>query len=280
MEQTPRLDDIALFLAVADADGLAGAARATNVPQPTLSRRMAELERRLSLRLFERGPRGYSLTAQGRALLAEAEPLREAAQRLHRFADRASTPHVRITAGHWTARFIAAQLGDIWTRDAPWVPQLLASNMRVDISRREADIGIRNARPDQSWLAGRRTAHITYAPFAASARVSGYVTLPESSASTPSERWLRRTHPDDIVTTASDARLAAEMARGGVGRVILPVFAGRALAGLEQVAPEIDEIAHDEWLVCHHDARHDPPIRAAIEAIAGLLSDPARRNGA
>ena len=63
-EDLPPLDDLALFLAVADTGGLAAAARMTGVPLPTLSRRMAELERRTARRLFLRGKKGYALTAE------------------------------------------------------------------------------------------------------------------------------------------------------------------------------------------------------------------------
>lgn len=44
------------------------AARAAGRPKATLSRRVAELENSLDLRLFERGSRGVKLTQEGRAL--------------------------------------------------------------------------------------------------------------------------------------------------------------------------------------------------------------------
>ncbi|WP_321363386.1 LysR family transcriptional regulator [uncultured Celeribacter sp.] len=276
MKDAPKLDDYALFLAVADAGGLSGAEQVTGVSLPTLSRRMAELERALNKRLFERGNRGYTLTAEGRALLQEAEPLREATTRLSRFQHRDHAPEVRITAGRWTTRYVARHLSEIWTPASPWRPALLASNSNVDIARREADIGIRNRRPEQSWLAGRKLSQITYAEYAAHPRISGYVTLHAGQATTPSERWLRTTHPDAIIATASDARSVADMAVAGVGRAILPCFAGREIMGLMQVSPAIEALTHDEWLVSHHDARHDPPVRAALEVLTGLLTTEAR----
>ncbi|EKE71814.1 LysR family transcriptional regulator [Celeribacter baekdonensis] len=272
----PKLDDYYLFLAVADAGGLSGAEKATGTSQPTLSRRMGELERTLGKRLFERGPRGYTLTSEGRALLQEAEALREAATRLCRFQLRDTAPEVRITAGGWTTRHVARHLSKIWTPDCAWRPALMASNSNVDIARREADIGIRNRRPDQSWLAGRKLSPITYAEYAAGPEVAGYVTLHHDMPTTPSERWLRSTLPNEIIATASDARSAADMAVAGIGRAILPTFAGRDVAGLMQVSPEIAALTHDEWLVCHHDARHDPPVRAALDGLAELLTAPER----
>jgi len=273
MEQTPKLDDYALFLAVADAGGLAGAARATGVSQPTLSRRLAELERRLGTRLFLRGPRGYALTARGRALADEAEPLRAAAARLARFAEAEPRPRVRITAGHWTSAFLARHIGRVWSPEAQWVPEFLASNANLDIARRVADIGVRNRRPEQSWLAGRATLPLAYAEYGAGPEVAGYLSLATGEATTPSERWLAETHGAAITTRASSAAVLVELARAGLGRVILPVFAGDALPGLTRLSPPIAALGHTEWLVAHHEARHDPPVRAALDALARLLTD-------
>lgn len=59
---------LADFNIVARHGGFGKAARATGRPKATLSRRVAELEASLDLRLFERGPRVLKLTQEGRAL--------------------------------------------------------------------------------------------------------------------------------------------------------------------------------------------------------------------
>lgn len=277
MKDPISLDDIALFLAVADAGGLAGAAEATGVSAPTLSRRLTGLEKSLGETLFQRGKRGYSLTARGRALLAEAEPLRGLAHRLKHFGGASARPRVRITAGHWTASFIALNIRRVWSPDSPWVPEFIADNAMLDIARRVADIGIRKGRPEQSWLAGRRIREVAYAEFAAGPEVTGYLSLGEGAPNTPSERWIAAHHADKIVTRASNGRLIAELARAGVGRAVLPWFAGQLEPKLIQVSPPIAELAHEEWLVAHHDGRHDPPVRAALDALAALLYDTALR---
>lgn len=274
MKDRPSLDDLYLFLAIADAGSLGAAARTTGSSAPTLSRRMTLLERQLSARLFERGAQGYRLTARGRALLEEMADLRALSSRVRAFAETTPQPRVRITAGMWTAQYIARSAMGLDGAGRTWWPELLGSNANVDIARREADIGIRNRRPDQPWLAGRRTARIRYAEFAAAPAVTGYIALSAQAGTTPSARWLRDTYPESIVTTASDARLACDLALSGLGRVVLPVFA--APSGLMRVSEPIEALAHDEWLVCHHDGRHDAPIRHALEALAERLSDPAR----
>jgi len=234
---------------------------------------MTELETQLGQRLFARGPRGYTLTIEGRALLAEAEGLREAAARLKAFAHSEQKMRVRITAGHWTAQFLALNIARFWSVDEDWVPEFTASNVAVDIARREADIGVRNKQPDQSWLAGRRTATINFAVFATSSDVNGYITLPEASASVPSVKWVRDNYSEDIITTANDARLALDLALAGIGQIVLPTFAARSYPSLVQIGSSIPALSHEEWLVTHHEARHDPPVRRALDAIAKLLLD-------
>ena len=59
---------LADFNLVARHGGFGRAARAAGRPKATLSRRVAELESSLNLRLFERGARALKLTQEGRAL--------------------------------------------------------------------------------------------------------------------------------------------------------------------------------------------------------------------
>ena len=59
---------LADFNLVARHRGFGRAARAAGRPKATLSRRVAELEASLDLRLFERGARTLKLTEEGRAL--------------------------------------------------------------------------------------------------------------------------------------------------------------------------------------------------------------------
>ncbi len=273
MKSRLSLDDLSLFLAVADSGGLQGAVAATGSSAPTLSRRMTELERVTGRRLFRRGKFGYALTPDGRSLLAEADGLRGLSARLSTWGSGpAAAPRIRITAGSWTARYLARTIGRVWKSGDPWVPEFLAANARLDIARREVDIGIRAMRPDQPWLAAKRTARIRYAVFGKSDDVQGFIALAEGLASTPAERWLRARHADRIVTTVNTERLALDLAASGMGRMVMPIFAGADETALVRLSDPIDEIEHEEWLVSHHEARHDPHMRRALTAIETLLT--------
>lgn len=59
------LNDLVYFAEVVDRGGFAAAGRALGVPKSRLSRRVAELEARLGVRLLQRTTRKLSLTAVG-----------------------------------------------------------------------------------------------------------------------------------------------------------------------------------------------------------------------
>lgn len=272
------LDDLALFLKVAETGSLSAASALTGVSVPTMGRKMTRLEQAFGRRLFLRGPSGYALTSEGRDLAEHAMPLKSAAAGIGRWRDEGRTvARVRITAGTWTSWFIARNIRRVWSEEASWAPDLLASNLPLDIARRQADIGVRNRRPEQDWLAGRRTARIENAEYGTAPEITGYIALAQDGASTPTARWVRANRADRIVMLASDTRLAVDLALAGIGRIVLPCFAGESVPGLQRLSPRIEELAHDEWLVTHHEARHDPPIRAALNALGDLLTDPALR---
>ena len=72
--QAENWDDLRVFLAVAKAGSLSGAARSLGVNHSTVFRRIGAFEEALGVRLFERVPSGYLLTPAG-------EEMREAALR-------------------------------------------------------------------------------------------------------------------------------------------------------------------------------------------------------
>ncbi|SXO18747.1 LysR family transcriptional regulator [Klebsiella pneumoniae] len=74
-------DDARIFLAIARAGTLSGAADKMNMGIATVSRRLDRLEQALNVPLFSRHQSGYRLTDDGEALLARAEALEYAGLR-------------------------------------------------------------------------------------------------------------------------------------------------------------------------------------------------------
>lgn len=67
---TDRLDDMALLVMSVEAGSFSAAAKRLGMPLATVSRRVAELEERLGVRILSRSTRGLSLTEPGQAYLS------------------------------------------------------------------------------------------------------------------------------------------------------------------------------------------------------------------
>jgi DNA-binding transcriptional LysR family regulator len=124
-----RLDwnDVRTFLAVAESGSLNAAARVLGMTQPTISRRMEDLEYRLGARLFQRSSRGVSLTEAG-------ERVRDLASSMARYgdsivrsvggSDKSFAGRVRIEAPDGIAGFVLM----------PQVATFQMANPEIDLS--------------------------------------------------------------------------------------------------------------------------------------------------
>jgi DNA-binding transcriptional LysR family regulator len=149
-------EDVRLFLAVAERGTLTDAARYLRVGQPTVSRRLAELEDRLGYPLFERSVEGATLTSQGDRWLEPARRMAEWAGELTLAAERADTTPtgvVRITAAPGVAYDFVAPFARRVRDKYPQLELAVLSRVEyVDLSRREADLALRMRAPAQRDL--------------------------------------------------------------------------------------------------------------------------------
>jgi len=275
-----RLDweELRAFLAVAKASGLSGAARLTGASAPTLGRRMTALERQLNQKLFDRKPTGYVLTGAGRELYAHALEMEAAAAGIERWRDgHAARRVVRVSAGAWTSRFLALHVGRLLRPGEDIAIDFLTAAARLDIVRRQADIGIRNRAPEEARLSGRRINDVAYAIYRA--RDAGedgeapWIGVTGDGGITPGARWVAARHGDEIVINCTDPRMVVDLLQAGTGQAVLPCFVGDSFPGLRRTGGIIAELAEEQWLVLNDAERHEPPVRRIIERIAALLRE-------
>lgn len=150
---------LADFNLVARHGGFGKAARATGRPKATLSRRVAELEASLSLRLFERGGRTLKLTEEGRALYertgALLTELDETAAAIASGGDR-PRGRLRISAPLLFSQIAMGKLAAEFAVRYPEVRlEITTEDRAVDMVEEAFDLVIRvNPAPDES-LVGR-----------------------------------------------------------------------------------------------------------------------------
>lgn len=266
------------FLAVIRAGSLREAAQTTGLSAATLGRRITALERASGLTLVSREASGYQLTEAGRTAIVVAERMAAAADDLERLG-RARLPLVRVAAGSWMARFLAVRAASLAGTADDFAIEWVAGTERADIARREAHVGIRNARPTSRELAGRRLGTVSFAVYRRDGTedaANGDWLLAGTAPLTPSAKWTLA-QPGRVAARVSDASLLLPLIAAGTGRAVLPCFVGDQEAGLVRDSEPIAELAHEQWLVAHHDDRHLPAVRRVIERIVALVGDEADR---
>ncbi len=260
-------DDLRLFLSVARNGGLAAAEIDSGKSAPTLGRRMLALERRLNRDLFKRQARGYELTQEGKALLDKAIDLENSIDPIFAQNAQAMARRVKISAGTWTTLQLSKHIHTLQADDSVLL-QFLAADHVLDIAHREVVIGIRNQRPTQIHLAGQRIQRVKFAVYAKNSSISQWVAV---LGTTPSAHWVNQQLNGAPLIEVSQARISLDMALQGRVKTVLPTFIGDDIPDLERVSDEIQTLEHEQWLVTHHDDRHQREVREIITRIQSVL---------
>lgn len=149
------LADLALFVRIADSGGFTAAARLTGIPQATVSRRLALLEKRFGTQLLHRSTRRVSLTEAGRLIYEDARSMldrAEAARSAIAALQAEPSGVLRIIAPVILGQaFIGDIVADFMARYPKVNATLELTARQVDIVRESVDIVIRVGQlPDSS----------------------------------------------------------------------------------------------------------------------------------
>lgn len=279
-------DDTRIFLAVCRQATLRGAGRLLGVDQATVGRRINALEKDLGTTLFLRTSEGYVLTAPGEAAYASAQLMEGAALELQRQIqglDNRLSGEVRITTTDSLAvDFVIPAIASVHRQHPDVRVRLDASSQILSLSRREADIAIRNQKPENPDLVARCIAKWPLALYAAPGYVEQYGEPLQGEAFAGHDMVIYQPYLDSgkPVTLAAEpitrGRIAATVSSGlmmrraiaaGVGVGELPVRLGE-LDGLLRLWPERSRgTTYDVWLVTHQDLRHTARVRVVIDKI-------------
>lgn len=269
-EMKANWDDLRLFAAVARGHGLAKASKATGKSAPTLLRRMLDLEKSMGRELFRRLPKGYELTDHGQDLFNKVIGLEGGISNIWNNPVRGKSTLVKISAGTWMTKFLSEHMNAIVRPDDNIVVHLISTEEILDINRRQAVIGIRNRRPHQRGLAGRRVGRVRHAAYAINEGVS---TWARYTGNTPSAIWLKKHANEDKCIEITNPRNGLDLALIGAARVVLPTFVGDTQSGLVRISETIEELDSDQWLVVHDEDRFSPEIRRIVDRIYEVLRD-------
>ncbi|MFZ6780513.1 LysR family transcriptional regulator [Undibacterium sp. Ji83W] len=147
------------FQLVATHGGFGKASRASGRSKATLSRRVADLEEALGIRLIERGTQRLELTEAGHLLLRRTEgPMHEVAEAVAAARDSIATPRGRLRVAA-PLLFSQLALGRITAQFVTNYPEVqieaVAEDRLVNLVEEHFDVSIRINPPKDSALVGR-----------------------------------------------------------------------------------------------------------------------------
>jgi molybdate transport repressor ModE-like protein len=282
-------DRIRIFLAVARAGQILGAAQQLGLNHATVGRQLTTLEEDLGAKLVERLTQGCILTPAGEALLKSAERVEsEVLQVASEIsgARAAVSGTVRIGAPDGLGNyFLARVMGQLARAHPDLTIQLVPLPRTFSLSRREADIVVTLDRPKQGKLIIKKLTDYTLSIYAAESYLKEHGKI---SSVEDLDGRLFVTHVEDFVySRALDyaAELGQRMKRhyecGSVVAQMEAVRAGHGVGILHDYAalqfPELKRLlpamhfTRTYWLMSHPDTHRTARVAAVYDYLSNTV---------
>jgi DNA-binding transcriptional LysR family regulator len=278
------------FLAVVEEGSLSAAARVLQQTQPTIGRQVAALEEELNVTLFERSGRALQVTQTGRDLAEHVRSMAEAAGRVSLVASgqsQAIEGLVRITASDLFSAHLLPPILHKLRSIAPKIEiDVVATNQVSDLLQREADIAVRNVRPEQPDLVARMIHDSKGALFASKAYLDKRG-RPQNIADLQKHDFLGFGDLEQILALftelgvdlnashfklgSSNGLIAWELVKKGFGICPMSVDVARASPEIEAVLPQLVQMSFPTWLVTHRELHTSRRIRLVFDLFAEEL---------
>lgn len=275
--------------AVLEAGTFSAAARLRRLTQPTLGRHIDQLERQLGAPLFLRSPRGLrptDLALSFRPHLADMAAAAQAASRDASGVANGAGGVVRVAASDVIGIEVLPGILTTFRQANPGVDvELALSNKIEDLTRRDADIAVRMARPTQNSLVAKKVGELTLAFYASpdyAARKGLPTTFEElvehnligfdrNLPELVSDLSIGRPVTRDLFALRTDndvAQLAALKAGFGIGACQRQI--GKRF-DLVPVMPDLFSFKLDIWICMHETLRGSPRMRLMFDHLASEL---------
>ncbi len=292
MSESLDWNDLRYFLAIAATGTLAGAARRLGVNHSTVFRRLNALEERLAVRLFDRLPQGYVLTAEGDEVRRHAQQVDDAVNALDRAVagrDFRLGGSIRVTTPAKIATdYLVHYLPEFAERYPDIQVEVAVGDHDFDLTRREADVALRATANPPEFLVGRPVADLPWYVCASKGFIARHgrprdmsevgrfplIGADESFRRLAVFAWQHRAYPRErIVMRANHLGVMAAMAMQGLGLAFLPV--DQYDPELQHLFPVEPQFTGQLWLLTHPDLRQVARVRVFMDFLHGKLrADP------
>jgi len=278
-------NDFKVLLALAQAGSVTGAARALQVDNSTISRRLTAMELSVGAKLLVRGGRDFCWTAEGRTLLATGEAMAAAAlaaTRSVRMAKEDVSGTVRISiAPGFLPILMRLMLPALKEKHPALNVELSGAYQCVNLAKGETDIAVRMTEPDEPDLVARRTFDCGWFVYASANYLSQHgqptafsdlaahrlVLYVEAMHSVAALRWMEAHRgAAQQVSRADNLEVAMQIIAADGGIAVLPCMMADAVPNLRRVFPNSIAV-NTGWVVYHETVRGSARVRVVVDAL-------------
>ncbi|MEM6636013.1 MAG: LysR family transcriptional regulator [Pseudomonadota bacterium] len=292
MSQLPCWADMPYFLAVARGGSLRVAAEATGATHATVDRHLRSLETHYGVALFERSRTGLRLTEEGAAVLPAAEAAEAAVVAAERrVSGLAQAPEGRVhlsVSPSLAFMILPGMLASFHDRHPGIDVDITVTNRSEDLTRSEAEVGLRVAYEVSGAVTGRKVLTYSKAIYAS----PDYLDRLWDSRGPDGEglSWVGWREEDDppkwvlespfpkakIRHGAREGVMVAEMVMAGMGMAPLPCFAAHGNPRLMRVPGTVATPDRSIFILLHSDLASTRRVRLFVDHLAAEIK--ARRD--
>ncbi len=272
------------FAAFVETGSLSAAARTLGVTHATVGRRLQLLAHALQGPLFIRRGDATELTRLGETVLEAARTMQEQTAQLARKLageDLRMDGKLRLaTTDAIGTMVLTPRLPALLARWPALDIEFTMSHQTLSLARREADLAIRFARPQDGELIAKPLSKINYFLCGTAACVQAWRNDPAGAPfigyddgvpDIPETRWLAEHASRNPVRFRSTNLVAQCMAaRAGVGMALLPQY---LLAPELQLAHAASQLQREIWTVYHRDLRALPRLHAVLAWLQACFAE-------
>ncbi|MFW5661526.1 MAG: LysR family transcriptional regulator [Oceanicaulis sp.] len=298
MTQPPRpqvfdWDDLRIFHALVSAGSMSAAARRLGIGQPTVSRRLEQLEGRIGARLVTRGADGVELTDVGELIWTQVQIMQSTAgdiERIAHQADRADAGTVRLAAPDGVTGFWIAQHLPSFVEANPLINLEIITRVDGEAAPEGADVILQMVESKRMAYVANELATLHYVPFASrryldtygpptgladvlNHRIGDLVSYRQQQSHWPKEASAIKQMMNPSLTTDSSL-VITEAVHSGAVIAMMPTYAAKTVPGLVHVDMGL-VVPITLWIVYHPDQRRVTRVRKVLDWLRDVFDSAA-----
>ena len=284
-------NDIFYVCKVVEHGSFSAAARACNTTQATISRRIQKIEQEIGSSLFIRLTEGVELTNAGKELYQHASAMGSAYQsfekKLYELMQGSQT--IVITCGSLIGLHLSKHIQQLNYGLKDIEIEIKTTNAFLDLNKNEADLALRNKRPQAGSLLAKKLDAQNYGKFSVfgnrriyakhnlsfdEVKQLDWISYTLKSSDAPSAQWIQKNIEESQVKyRLNSALMIYEALRENNAVGLLPQFIGRAAPELVELYGPVDGLDFELWSVRRESSRNDPNLVQLIANIESIFSN-------